>query len=85
MIDNNGNMFPHDGEHGRECTGYGCNCDEKNYGRSGSSNSGGGCGILSGIVMIGVFIGFFYLLSISVWLVVGVTVLLFVIAIVFGS
>lgn len=24
------NNFPHDGEHGRNCTGYGCNCDEKN-------------------------------------------------------
>ena len=27
-----GNNFPHDGEHGRSCTGYGCDCDEKNYG-----------------------------------------------------
>lgn len=24
-----GNPFPHDGEHGRNCTGYGCDCDEK--------------------------------------------------------
>ena len=23
------NPFPHDGEHGRSCTGYGCDCDEK--------------------------------------------------------
>ena len=23
-----GNHFPHDGEHGRSCTGYGCDCDE---------------------------------------------------------
>ncbi len=30
-----GNMFPHDGEHGRSCTGYGCDCDEQNYGSRG--------------------------------------------------
>lgn len=36
--------FPHDGEHGRNCTGYGCDCDERNYGSRGhgiGSNSGG--------------------------------------------
>lgn len=39
------NHFPHDGEHGRNCTGYGCNCDEKNYGhQSGGRRSSGGNG-----------------------------------------
>lgn len=39
------NHFPHDGEHGRSCTGYGCNCDEKNYGyHSGDRSDGGGNG-----------------------------------------
>lgn len=40
----NGFGFPHDGEHGRNCTGYGCDCDERNYGsygRGSGSNSGG--------------------------------------------
>lgn len=37
-----GNNFPHDGEHGRSCTGYGCNCDEKNYGYHSGDRSGGG-------------------------------------------
>lgn len=36
------NNFPHDGEHGRNCTGYGCDCDEKNYGTRGSGYGGGG-------------------------------------------
>lgn len=42
------NPFPHDGEGDESCTGYGCNCDERNYenstwkGTSGSSSSGGG-------------------------------------------
>ena len=35
------NLFPHDGEHGRNCTGYGCDCDEKNYGQP--SSGGGSC------------------------------------------
>ena len=38
------NPFPHDGEGkpGHSCTGYGCDCDEKNYGHySGGSSSGG--------------------------------------------
>ena len=26
------NPFPHDGEGKEPCTGYGCDCDEKNYG-----------------------------------------------------
>lgn len=29
---NSKNSFPHDGEHGINCTGYGCDCDEHNYG-----------------------------------------------------
>ena len=27
----NGFGFPHDGEHGRNCTGFGCDCDHENY------------------------------------------------------
>ena len=32
MYDDNNNPFPHDGEEkpGHSCTGYGCDCDEKN-------------------------------------------------------
>lgn len=37
-----GNMFPHDGEHGRSCTGYGCDCDERNYGSRGRRKSSSG-------------------------------------------
>lgn len=38
-----GNPFPHDGENGINCTGYGCcDCDEKNYGYHGGGSSGGG-------------------------------------------
>lgn len=29
MSGEHGSPFPHDGEHGRSCTGYGCDCDEK--------------------------------------------------------
>lgn len=40
------NSFPHDGEGKDPCTGYGCDCDEKNYGsfhhNIGSGNSGMG-------------------------------------------
>lgn len=36
------NMFPHDGEGDKPCTGYGCDCDERNYGyHTGSSHSSG--------------------------------------------
>ena len=56
-----GNHFPHDGEHGRSCTGYGCDCDEKNYGHhSGgrkSSGGGGGAWIAIAIVVIGSIVG----------------------------
>ena len=55
------NNFPHDGEHGRSCTGYGCDCDEKNYGHySGGSHGCGGCGagfIWLAAVVIGTLIG----------------------------
>lgn len=56
-----GNNFPHDGEHGRSCTDYGCDCDEKNYGyHSGgrkSSGGGGGAWIAIAIVVIGSIVG----------------------------
>ena len=32
MSESGGNPFPHDGDHGANCTGYGCNCDSNNYG-----------------------------------------------------
>lgn len=50
-MDNRNNPFPHDGEDGRSCTGYGCDCDEKNYGHV----SGGG-GIPWGTVSVVCFI-----------------------------
>lgn len=40
MSESGGNQFPHDGEHGANCTGYGCNCDEKNYGSPGRGPNG---------------------------------------------
>ena len=46
------NTFPHDGEHGRSCTGYGCDCDEKNYGYHGGGSSGGGLGPIYVIVFL---------------------------------
>ena len=55
------NHFPHDGEHGRSCTGYSCDCDEKNYGyhSGGRKNSGGngGAWIAIAIVVIGSIVG----------------------------
>lgn len=67
------NNFPHDGEHGRNCTGYGCDCDEKNYGSRGSSYGGGGsgagCGFLIFVVIasaVGVFNEFLGVLIIIV-------------------
>ena len=54
------NHFPHDGEHGRSCTGYGCDCDE-NYGyHSGDRKGGGGNGgawAVIAIVVIGSIVG----------------------------
>lgn len=45
MYGEGGNPFPHDGEHGADCTGYGsCDCDEKNYGYRGGGSSGGSSG-----------------------------------------
>ena len=40
----NSNPFPHDGEGENLCTGYGCDCDERNYGYRGGGSSGGGSG-----------------------------------------
>lgn len=50
------NPFPHDGEGGRSCTGYGCDCDEKNYGyhsggSGGSGDNNSGCGIWIAIII----------------------------------
>lgn len=47
------NPFPHDGEGNGPCTGYGCDCDEKNYGNyHHNNNSGGsGCGIWIGFIV----------------------------------
>jgi hypothetical protein len=53
-MDDRNNPFPHDGEGGHSCTGYGCNCDEKNYG---SPPNGGGCGGSSlGVILFILFI-----------------------------
>ena len=38
------NPFPHDGEGGHSCKGYGCDCDEKNYGYHSGGSKGGGSG-----------------------------------------
>lgn len=54
------NHFPHDGEHGRNCAGYGCDCDEKNYGhQSGRRNSrgNGSVWIVIAIVVMGSVVG----------------------------
>lgn len=51
--DHDRNPFPHDGEGDRPCTGYGCDCDERNYGsyhRSKSDGSG------SGVFLVGFII-----------------------------
>lgn len=50
------NNFPHDGERGctnGRCTGYGCNCDEKNYGyRGGGHRRSGGATIIWLIIIV---------------------------------
>ena len=50
-----GNNFPHDGErgctHGR-CTGYGCNCDEKNYGYRGGGHHGGNGATIAFLILV---------------------------------
>ena len=69
-----GNPFPHDGEHGRSCSGYGCDCDEKNYGHHGGSSSGGsGAGVIFLIaVAIASAVGVFnQLLGVIILVVVG--------------
>lgn len=53
---NSKNPFPHDGEHGRNCTGYGCDCDEKNYGGF-HPRSTGSTGLILLISIILIFIG----------------------------
>lgn len=49
------NLFPHDGEGKDPCTGYGCDCDEKNYGsyhsHKGSSSSRTGGGIIIAFIV----------------------------------
>lgn len=56
-----GNNFLHDGEHGRSCTDYGCDCAEKNYGyHSGGRSGGGGNGGCLGfraVIVIGSIVG----------------------------
>ena len=53
MYGEGGNPFPHDGEHGADCTGYGsCDCDEKNYGYRGGGSSGGSSGDNSGCLIV---------------------------------
>lgn len=53
------NPFPHDGEGGRSCTGYSCDCDEKNYGHISGGSGGGnsGCGIWV-VFIIALIIGY---------------------------
>lgn len=52
----NGFGFPHDGEHGRKCTGFGCDCDHENYPishhRSSSSGTGSGYWIVFILALI---------------------------------
>ena len=52
----NGFGFPHDGEHGRNCTGFGCDCDHENYPishhRSSSSGTGSGYWIVFILALI---------------------------------
>ena len=53
------NPFPHDGEGKDPCTGYGCDCDEKNYGsyhsHKGSSSSGTGGGVIIAFIAALIF------------------------------
>ena len=46
-------MFPHDGEHGRSCSGYCCDCDERYYGTPGKVSPGKWLriAIISGVVI----------------------------------
>lgn len=59
MSGEHGSPFPHDGEHGRSCTGYGCDCDEKNYGYHGGGhgNSEGSGAWIWLLLILGVIIG----------------------------
>lgn len=58
MADFDKNPFPHDGEGKGNCTGYGCDCDEKNYGyynRSSTTGLSGG-GVIALIVIIAIIL-----------------------------
>ena len=67
------NTFPHDGEGGRECTGYGCDCDEKNYGYQtrGYGKSSSGNGVLWAF-LIAIFIGLCFNELVGTVLLIGV-------------
>lgn len=57
------NPFPHDGEGGHSCKGYGCDCDERNYGNRyggvGGSGGSGGTGIgVWGVMILAFIIGY---------------------------
>ena len=39
-MSNDSGMFPHDGEGHGSCTGPGCDCDEKRYGKPGRGSNG---------------------------------------------
>ena len=75
MYDGGNNPFPHDGERGRSCTGYGCDCDEKNYGYySGGTSGGGGNGaaiFLIAVVVCSIIGAFNELLATSILIIVG--------------
>ena len=59
------NGFPHDGEGNRPCTGYGCDCDERNYGSPSWNSpsrkyktSSGSAGTIFVIIIVALAIGF---------------------------
>lgn len=67
MCDGSGNNpFPHDGENGINCTGYGCDCDEKNYGYYNKHPGGGGRDFIIAVIativscIISAFVGEFF-------------------------
>lgn len=52
------NPFPHDGEGHGECTGLGCDCDEKRYGYRGGGNKGGSGGGIWIAIIVGLVLGY---------------------------
>lgn len=58
MMDDRNNPFPHDGEGGRSCTGYGCDCDEKNYGYVPRKNGNIPWGTVSAVCFILAIVAF---------------------------